>query len=179
MHIPTPTQLPQLPHTTPVMFTKWTLMIEAGCRSPLRRDPVVNSQVNLFYAPISKFGSSTLNYHEHIYQKNGKFIGDFPLMLGRSALPGEILPMRVTYRNKCMGSSRVNSVNKTGGRHDHDVYWIKRHKHIKDFIQKLSSASGDHVQTLSQASVSLARLAPRRRWSPLAIFSPSLSRPET
>jgi len=35
-------------------------------------------------------------------QKNGILIDDFPVMLGHSASPGEILPMRNTYNNKCM-----------------------------------------------------------------------------
>jgi len=45
--------------------------------------------------------SNNLNCHVG-NQKNGTPIGDFPVMLCRSASPGEILPMGNTYNNKCM-----------------------------------------------------------------------------
>ena len=53
------------PTTTPVMFTKRTLMIETGCRPPLQRDPIVNSQVNSLakFTAVSKLRSNKVGLH--------------------------------------------------------------------------------------------------------------------
>ena len=53
--------------------------------------------------------SNNLNCHVG-NQKNGTPIGDFPVMLCRSASPGEILPMGNTYNNKCMEIPSPNDI---------------------------------------------------------------------